>query len=100
MRIHIRKISPPSLALTLGIIYGGIGLFVLLLGSFGALIQFGIGSQGARVSEPFGMLLIQPIISALVGVISGFIFAWVYNLIARFTKGVLIEYSEAGQHDD
>jgi len=90
MKVHIRRISPASLALTLGIFYGGIGLFVSILGAVG-----GLGSD-----QPVGMLIIQPFVSALVGVSVGFVLAWIYNFISRFTKGLLIEYNEASRYED
>jgi hypothetical protein len=101
MRIHIRRISPPSLSIVLGVIYGIVGFAVGALGVFGLLVSFGIGSPVRDgVSSMPMMLVVQPLISALIGVVTGFIVAWLYNFVARFTKGVLIEYSEAGRHDD
>ncbi len=101
MRIQIRRISPPSLSIVLGAIYGIVGLVIAGLSVFGALGSFGIGSPvNNEVSSMPMMLVFQPLISALFGVITGFIVAWIYNIVARFTKGVLIEYSEAGRHDD
>jgi len=101
MRIHIRRISPPSLSVVLGVIYGIVGFAIAALSAFGALVSFGIGSPVRDgVSSMPVMLVVQPLISALFGVITGFIVAWIYNFVARFTKGVLIEYQDAGRHDD
>ena len=101
MRVYIRRISPPSLSIVLGTIYGVIGLVFALLSVFGALVSFGIGSPIRNdISFTVMMLLCQPVISALCGVISGFILAWAYNFTASITRGVLIEFSEARRHDD
>lgn len=101
MRIHISRVSPGSLSITLAAIYGLFGVAVAILSVFGALTQFGIGGSGSGPNMGmWPMLIFQPILSALVGAVTGLILAWVYNFIARFTKGVLIESAEAGRHDD
>lgn len=101
MRIHIRRISPPSLSIVLGLIYGVVGLVIAILSAFGLLMPFGMGLPAEN--DGFFLLkilVIQPFLSVLWGVITGFLVAWLYNFVARFTKGILIEYAEAGRHDD
>jgi hypothetical protein len=101
MRIHITRISPGSLSITFAAIYGLLGVVIALLGAFGALAQFGLrGSAKGLDMDMLPMLIFQPILSALIGAVTGIILAWIYNAIARFTKGILIEYNEAGRHDD
>ena len=100
-RIHLRRISPPSLSIVLGIIYGTVGFVIAALRVFGPLVSSGIGNPVKDdVSSMPIMLAAQPLLFALCGVTTGFMISWIYNFVARFTKGVLIEYSEAGRHDD
>jgi len=46
------------------------------------------------------MLLLQPVLTTIAGLIAGFVIAWVYNFISRFTKGVIIDYTETGRHEE
>jgi len=99
MRIHITRISPGSLSITFAAIYGLIGVVIAILSVFRALAQFG-GSASTTNMDMWTMLIFEPLLSALIGAVTGMILAWVYNAIARFTKGILIECNEAGRHDD
>lgn len=104
MKLHLKRISPPSLSLTLAALYGIIGFIVGVLSLFGALTRFGVGAQASPVSqtiwEVLGMLVFQPVVSAVLGAVTGFVLAWLYNFVARFTKGVLVQLEEAGKYDD
>jgi len=101
MRIRITRISPASLALTLGILYGGIGICISLFSAIAGFIEIGRrGSVGPQGTESFGMLLLQPVLTTIAGLIAGFVIAWVYNFISRFTKGVIIDYTETGRHEE
>lgn len=95
MRVHVRRISPASFALTLCIFYGAAGLCIAVLGSFGGLLSLGIVS-----TTNLGTLLLQPLISAVGGLVTGFIIAWAYNFVARFTMGVVIDCTKASDYAD
>lgn len=101
MRIHIRRISPPSLSIVMGLIYAVVSLAASLVSLLGSLLPFGVGRSIAGDFFTLAMLFIgTPVLYALMGIISGFVLAWIYNFVARYTKGVLIEYSEATRYDD
>lgn len=99
MKLRIKRISPSSLAGTLGAIYFAIGCVASVLG----LLAFGTGmnftftgwikiSGGGGV--PLLMLLLNPFLGALAGLISGFLIAIVYNFVSQYTQGVVIETEE------
>ena len=86
-------------------LYGVLGLIIGLFESIGSLFRFGTSPRDTYPITGTGwdiipMLLLYPLFTALAGAISGLVIAWIYNRIARVTKGVLIEYTEAGRHDE
>lgn len=101
---RIKRISPLSLALTLGGIYLVIGCFVALFGILGSA-----SGVNVTLSGPFGITatglgtlplsLIYPFVSLIGGGIMGYVIAWIYNYLARFTRGIVIETEEAGKYD-
>lgn len=100
MKLRIKRISPSSLAGTLGAIYFAIGCVTSVLG----LLALGTGLNltftgwikfsGVGGGLPLLMLVINPFLGALVGYISGFLIAIVYNFVSRYTQGVVIETEE------
>lgn len=101
MRIHIRRISPPSLSIVIGLLYAIVSLASSVFVLLGSLLRFQVGRSIANDFFTLAMLFIgTPILYGLIGVVSGFVLAWIYNFVARYTKGVLIEYSEATRYDD
>lgn len=104
MKLRIKRISPLSLALTLGGIYFVIGCFVALLNIFGANAGANVSLSGplginASALGPLTLSLIYPFASSLMGAISGYVIAWIYNFLPRFTRGLVIETEEAGKYD-
>lgn len=104
MKLRIKRISPLSLALTLGGIYFVIGCLVApfaVLGSgVGAKVTL-IGPFSFNVSG-LGILplsLLYPFVLSIGGGIMGYLIAWIYNFLARFTRGLVIETEEAGKYD-
>jgi hypothetical protein len=94
----VRRIEPLSLARTVALIYGGIGLLVGALVSFAAAI----GSAFAAVAEhspiPFaglifgvGAIVLFPLLYAFFAFLGGLIVASLYNLAARWTGGVVLD---------
>lgn len=105
MTLRILRVSPVSLALTLGGVYFVFGCISALLGLFGSVTR----PRLVVMDGPFGfetslqgmplLVLLLPFLSALVGGITGYVVAWVYNFLTRFTRGLVIETEEAGKYD-
>lgn len=104
MKLRIKRIAPLSLALTLGAIYFVVGCFAAALGIMGTMM-----GGAVTATTPFGfqatgpgalpIFLLTPFLSSIGGYISGYLIAWIYNLLARFTRGLVIETEEAGKYD-
>ena len=96
MKIHIKYISPGSLALTLAIINFFVGGFIGILGVVAAAAgsEFTLSGPVTFSGRGSGMLLVAiayPFLASIAGMIGGFLMAWVYNFTAEFTKGIVIE---------
>jgi drug/metabolite transporter (DMT)-like permease len=77
---NITKIKPTSLANTLSLIYGSFGAVV-------ALIQY-LAAKGLAYTLGY-------IVGALlVGYITGFVGAYIYNFFVKYTGGIQVEVSE------
>jgi hypothetical protein len=100
MKFRLQRISPRSLAATLGIIYFSLGLIVSLFGIIAAFtgIQFTMREpvtfSGAGLSL-LPLAIAYPFIAAFLGAIGGFLIAWVYNFTVRFTKGIQLEFTQS-----
>ncbi len=100
MKLRITRISPSSLSRTLGAIYFAIGCVTSVLGllafATGMNLTFNgwINVSGLVGGLPLLMLLVNPFLSAVIGLISGFLIAIVYNFVSRYTQGVVLETEE------
>ncbi len=105
MKLRVRRISPATLAATLAVFYFVFGLFVGLFGVVG-LLAGGEVMLGGPVSFSLSdvsmlpLAILYPFMAATVGAIAGFLIAWLYNFTVRFTKGILIDFSEANARED
>ena len=104
MKLRIKRISPLSLALALGGIYFVVGCFAAVVAIFGAnagvnVTLIGPLSFSGSGLGLLGLSLINPFAAFLTGGISGYVIAWIYNFLSRFTKGLVIETEEAGKYD-
>lgn len=98
----IRRINPISAAKVQGVLGAAIGL---LIGACISLVAVAFGGLAASQSDEaigagmFGMLLgagaiiVMPIFYGIFGFIGGLIWAFLYNLAAKFTGGIEIETS-------
>ncbi len=105
MKLRLHRISPASLAATLAIFYFVIGLIVGLFGIIASFTgaQFTMSGPATLSGSGLSMLplaIAYPFLAALFGALGGFITAWIYNFTVRFTKGILIEFTEAPPHED
>jgi transmembrane protein DUF3566 len=98
----IRRIDPVSAAKIQGVLGAAIGL---LIGACVSLIALAAGGLASASSDEavgaglFGMLLgagaiiIMPIFYGIFGFIGGLIWAFLYNLAAKFTGGLEVDAS-------
>jgi len=99
--IVLKRIGVLSLALTWGIIFAVLGLimgiFTFLMGtvSMSAIPIQGTG-MGIMAGTTLGafVIVLAPIIGFIEGFIGGAIGAWLYNLVAKWTGGVKLEFTE------
>lgn len=97
MKTRLTQISPGDSAQFLGFIGFVFSLPVVLF----ALAMIGPGKTVTlngftsftftNTIEPFWLLFAYPFLNALGGIITGFIFAWIYNFYARHFGGIAIE---------
>ncbi len=102
----IKRVEPLSCAKIAGIIYGVLGLFfgslfslIALLGSAVSAVQPGLSSNalspmiGGLIGV--GAIVFFPILYGLIGFISAWIGAWLYNLVASKVGGIQIEVAQS-----
>ena len=88
----IKRIAPGSLAKILGLMYAVVGL---LIGLFVLLVS--IFASSSEVKEMDFVFLgtaapiVLPLAYGIMGWISGYIGAWIYNFVAKNMGGVQVE---------
>ncbi|MGE9271027.1 MAG: hypothetical protein ACQKBU_09525 [Verrucomicrobiales bacterium] len=100
MKLRLKRIEPSSLALLLGAAYFLFGLFA---GLFGLGASFSSGNVALHGPITFSgtdgtlrfLTLLYPLVTGFAGLVSGFILAWIYNFIARYTGGVCVHWVTA-----
>jgi hypothetical protein len=100
MKTRLTRISPPKLAALLACL----GLFGSLLGiafllttpmKDGVTVTLsGFSSMSFSNTIDYKMVMLHPILNTVFGLISGFVIAWLYNLWAKFSGGLIFELSE------
>ncbi len=102
----IKRVEPLSCAKIAGIIYGALGLLFGALFSLLALLgsaasAFQPGSSSNPVSPMIGGLIgvgaiaFFPILYGIIGFISAWIGAWLYNIVASKVGGIQIEVAQS-----
>ena len=86
MKKRITNISPLQFGIVMGILYGIISLIIVPFLFIGML--FGHGGLGAV------FVIFLPIVYAVMGFILGVITAFVYNLVAQWTGGIELTFSD------
>ena len=98
MRHELSRIEPLRAGNIAALVYGLLGIIFILLFSPIFLLAGLIGAaQGKGLAGPLFMvmmLIVYPIMGFVFGWISGFLTAAIYNLIVRWTGGLLIEFGE------
>ncbi len=93
----ISRIEPAQLALVSGIIYGvfGVIVFCLMFLSVSMVSMASMPMMGAwRGMASGAWLILMPVLYAVLGYISGFIGALVYNLVAKAVGGIKVTVSD------
>ncbi len=91
MLIRVTKIEPMSLAKTLCVLQGSIGL---VLGLFLTIIA--VASTEENPDNLFGVwsFIMFPLINAIVGMISGWLIAVLYNFLTKFVGGIELDMEQ------
>ena len=93
----LRRIDPMSLAKVYAVVVAVMMLVFALpagcmMSMVGSLTGEGAGAFGAGMG--FFLLILYPLFGLILGFISGFLVAWVYNLVAERIGGVELEFDE------
>lgn len=89
-RMNIRRVNGASLAKILGVMYVAIGLIFWIISIVFSLFFIGSGFGFFQFFDVFNLLAL-PIIYGIVGVVSGFLIAYIYNFVADRFGGIEIE---------
>ena len=91
--LKLRRVGVLSVGLVMGVIYALIGL---IAGFFITLISVAAGGVFDQAGFGFlfgvGSIIFLPIFYGILGFIAGLITALIYNLAAKFTGGVEMEF--------
>lgn len=100
MRNRLTRISPVRTAWTMTLVY--LFLMVILWVIFGLLSLFAIDmqSQGLGPLPVVGLGFLGLIFYAVVSFVGGLIFAWIYNLIAKWTGGIEFDLNEVEEKQE
>jgi hypothetical protein len=98
---EIKKVDPFSLAKVLGFLYALLGVIIGLMfaawGSVMSNLPMAESDETTKMILGFfgiGSIIFFPIFYGIIGLISGIITAALYNLVARWIGGVIIEVGE------
>jgi hypothetical protein len=98
--MEIKRIGPLSVARISAWIYGLFGLIVGIFISFFSLLGFATGGGESGPEAFFGIffgvgaIIFMPIFYAILGFLSSLLMAFVYNLVARYSGGIEIEFAQ------
>ena len=94
----VRRIEPLSLAKTVAVVYGGIGLIVGGLVSLAAAVGSAFAALAEHSMFPFapllfgvGAIVLFPLLYAFFAFLGGLIVAALYNLAARWSGGIVLD---------
>jgi hypothetical protein len=97
MMQRFRSFSPVSVAVTVAVVNAVMGLVIGALISLASLAipSAGLFGGGNMFFPAMGgmaaSIIILPLVYGVLGFIGGLICAWVYNLVARVTGGLVVE---------
>ena len=88
--MQIKRIGPRSLGKLLGFMYAVIGLIIGAVISIFALME-GDADTGRIHAFGIAAIVALPIFYGLIGLVGGYVSAWIYNFIAKRVGGIEIE---------
>jgi hypothetical protein len=98
---EIKKVDPFSLAKVLGILYALLGVIIGLMfaawGSVMSNLHMAESDETTKTILSFfgiGSIIFFPILYGIIGLVAGVITAALYNVVARWVGGVMIEIGE------
>lgn len=99
---EIKKVDPFSLAKVLGVLYALLGVIIgLMFAAFGSIFsRLPIAENDQATQTMFstffgiGSIIFFPILYGIIGLVAGVITAALYNVVARWVGGVMIEVGE------
>ncbi|PIN85378.1 MAG: hypothetical protein COV47_02455 [Candidatus Diapherotrites archaeon CG11_big_fil_rev_8_21_14_0_20_37_9] len=95
--MEITKIGVMSAAKITGAIYAALGFLIgaifTILSLIGAVIAATSSAQASIIGMIFGIgaIILLPIVYGIMGFVFGAIGAWIYNIIASKTGGIILE---------
>jgi hypothetical protein len=100
MKTRLSRMSPGDMGLLFGFIGFIVSIPIVIFAFFaigpGRTVNlkgfFSLTFTGSL--EPIWLVLAYPFLNAIAGVIAGFLTAWLYNLYARFFRGISIELDQ------
>lgn len=91
---QIRRLGVGQMAKVMGALYFLIGIVIAaVIGLFGSMFPDAGDGSVALFGGLF--LLAMPILYGVIGVVSGALIAWLYNVVAGFTGGLEMELEGA-----
>lgn len=93
----LKYIAPHKTALTMSILFAVSSLIFLIpmYAMFYSVVPTtGPNGEAVDVTFPMWMLVVLPISYLVIGYLFTGLFAWLYNLTARFTGGITFKVSE------
>jgi hypothetical protein len=89
--MKIKRISPRSLGKMMGVAYAVVGVIFGAIMSLFALVATGPEQVGMGIFMGLGAVVLLPIAYGIMGIIGGYIAAWLFNFSAGKVGGIEIE---------
>lgn len=89
--MKIKRITPKSLAKVLGLVYAFMGFIFGAVMTLIALVTSDSDAGGLGIFMGIGAVILLPIMYGIMGLIGGYITAWLYNFSAGKVGGIEIE---------
>lgn len=88
---RVRRVGVEQLAKLLGAIYLFFGVILaVLFAGLGALVPGTTAEEGWSMFRG-GFLLVMPVMYGVIGLVSGALVAWLYNIVAGWTGGLELD---------
>ena len=105
-RLTLNRVDPVSAGKVFGCLYAFLGIFGGMFIGGMMLLEAGVNRGGNGPGESFGlilgamMLVLVPIGYGLMGFIIGLLMSLVYNLVAGYFGGLVLEVNDESEDDE